>query len=297
VWLAPTVRKKARLERTLPMQVGPNATLSMTSQLLPRAFPRFRSTVTHYVAGRPNYAPSLIGVVKEHVHLSGRDRLLDLGCGPGWLGIAFAPFVGAVVAVDPEPTMLEAAHAAAAEAKVRIEFIEGSSYDLGSHLGMFQVVTIGRAFHWMDRADTLRRLDALIEPDGAVILFNDVRPDVPDNVWYKHYTELIEGYANVDVRIPPDRLKHEAILLESSFNQLERIGVIERRRVPIERLVDRALSMSTTSPEQLGSLSDRLARELLEQMTQFATAGTVVEVIESQALIARRGQTGEGFAL
>jgi SAM-dependent methyltransferase len=244
------------------------------------------------VAGRPNYARSLIWIVKEHLHLSRRHRLLDLGCGPGWLGVAFAPFVGTVVAVDPEPTMLEAARIAAAEAKVHIELIEGSSYDLGCHLGMFQVVTIGRAFHWMDRADTLRRLDELIEPDGAIILFNDVHPEVPDNIWYKQYTELIDGYAKIDARIPPDRLRHEAILLESPFNQLERIGVIERRLVPIERLVDRALSMSTSSPEQLGSLSDQLAGELLQQMTQFATAGSVVEVIESRALIARRGETG-----
>ena len=263
----------------------------MTSELLPRALPRFGSTVPHYVAGRPNYAPSLIRMVKEHLHLSSRHRLLDLGCGPGWLGIAFAPFVGPVVAVDPEPAMLEVARAAAAEAKVHIELVEGSSYDLGSHLGMFQVVTIGRAFHWMDRVDTLRRLEALIESNGALILFNDVRPEVPENVWYKHYTELINGYTKVNARILPDRLRHEAVLLESTFNQLERIGVIERRVVPIERLVDRALSMSTSSPEQLGSLSDRLAKELLKQMTQFATAGTVVEVIESQALIARRVET------
>ena len=125
----------------------------MTSELLPRAFPRFGSTVPHYVAGRPNYAPSLIRIVKEQLHLSGRHRLLDLGCGPGWLAVAFTPFVGTVVAMDPEPTMLAAAHAAAAEANVQIELIEGSSYDLGSHLGMFQVVTIGRAFHWMDRGE------------------------------------------------------------------------------------------------------------------------------------------------
>jgi hypothetical protein len=42
---------------------------------------------------------------------------------------------------------------------------------------------------------------------------------------------------------------------------------------------------------QLGSLKDRLAQELLEQMRQFATDGAVVEVIETQALIARRGGT------
>ena len=264
----------------------------MTSQPLTRPFPRFASTVPHYVAGRPNYAPSLIRMVKEHLHLSATDRLLDLGCGPGWLGIAFAPFVGTVVALDPEPAMLEAAKAAAAEAEVRIELIEGSSFDLGPHLGMFQVVTIGRAFHWMDRDDALRRLDGLIEPTGAVILFNDTRPEVPENAWYKRYIELVESYGSSDARIPPDRLRHEAILLKSPFNQLERIGVIERRVIPIERLVDRALSMSTSSPEALGSLSERLALELPKQMSQFAISGTVVEVIESQALIARRGETG-----
>ena len=70
-------------------------------------------------------------MVKEHLRLSDTDRLLDLGCGPGWLAMAFAPFVGTVVAVDPEPSMLEAARAAAAEIDVRIEFIEASSYDLG----------------------------------------------------------------------------------------------------------------------------------------------------------------------
>jgi hypothetical protein len=154
------------------------------------------------------------------------------------------------------------------------------------------VVTIGRAFHWMDRADTLRRLDALIEPDGALILFNDVRPDVPENIWYKQYTELVDSYASRDACIPLDRLRHEAVLLDSSFNRLVRIGVIERREVPVERLVDRALSMSTSSPEQLGPLSDRLAQELLTKMSQFATDGIVVEVVESQALIARRREAG-----
>jgi hypothetical protein len=155
---------------------------------------------------------------------------------------------------------------------------------------MFNVVTIGRAFHWMDRADALRRLDALVEPDGAVILFNDVRPDVPENIWCKQYTELVDSYANRDACISPERLRHEAVLLESSFNILVRIGLIERRPVPIERLVDRAFSMSTSSPEQLGPLSDRLAQELLTQMSKFAPNGIVVEVIESQALIARRGE-------
>ncbi|HTO60041.1 MAG TPA: class I SAM-dependent methyltransferase [Bradyrhizobium sp.] len=263
----------------------------MTSEPLSRAFPRFQSTVPHYLAGRPNYAPSLIRIVREHLHLTGSHRLLDLGCGPGWLGIAFAPFVGSVLAIDPEPAMLEAARAVAVEANVRIELMEGSSYDLDRRLGVFDVVTIGRAFHWMDRADTLRRLDAMVEPGGAVILFNDIRPDVPENRWNKHYNELVESYVDPKASIPLERIRHEAVLLDSCFNALVRIGVIERRQIPIERLVDRALSMSTSSPEQLGQLSERLARDLRTKMLQFAADGSVVDVIEWQALIAQRSDS------
>ncbi len=252
------------------------------------SLPRFKSTVPHYLAGRPNYAPALIRIVREQLHLADRHRLLDLGCGPGWLGVAFAPFVGSVIAVDPEPAMLEAACRIASEAGARIQFIEGSSYDLGSHLGMFDIAVIGRAFHWMDRADTLRRLDRLIEPGGAVVLFNDVRPDVPENAWYKCYSKLTDRYTNRDAAIPAQHLRHEAVLLNSSFNHLVRIGVVERRMVRTERLVDRALSMSTSSPEQLGQLSGRFAQDLLAEMARFATDGNIVEVIESQALIARR---------
>ena len=67
---------------------------------------RFRTAARHYLAGRPAYAPRLIRLVAELLRLSERDRLLDLGCGPGVLAGAFAPLVGEVVAIDPEPEML-----------------------------------------------------------------------------------------------------------------------------------------------------------------------------------------------
>ncbi|MGJ5180268.1 class I SAM-dependent methyltransferase [Bradyrhizobium oligotrophicum] len=260
----------------------------MTTEPVPPAFPRFQSTVPHYVAGRPNYAPALIRTVADHLHLSNDHRLMDLGCGPGWLGIAFAPFVGQVIGIDPEPAMLEVARTIAAASSVAIELVEGSSYSLGLHLGTFRAVTIGRAFHWMDRTDTLRKLDDLIEQDGAVILFNDVRPDVPQNAWYKSYTEVVDRFTNRSVGFAPERLRHETVLLASRFDQLTRLGVIEQKSVPVDRLIDRALSMSTSSPEQLGELSGQLAQQMTAEMLPFASNGNVVEVIESQALIARR---------
>ena len=255
---------------------------------------RFQSAAQHYLAGRPPYAERLIALVAERCRLRRADRLLDLGCGPGQLAVAFAPLVGTVVAIDPEPEMRRIAAESAAAADVTIEVVAGSSYDLGSHLGRFRLVTIGRAFHWMDRIDTLRQLAEIVEPDGAIALFGDDHPKLPDNRWRRDYQALVERYSEGDaVRAfvkSPDWIRHEAVLLDSPFATLERIGVIERRRTSIDRLIDRALSMSSSSPERLGPRAADLVGELRALLSGVAVDGLVTEVIESEALIARRAE-------
>jgi SAM-dependent methyltransferase len=255
---------------------------------------RFASTVEHYVAGRPPYAPALIARVVQLCGVSAAHRVLDLGCGPGLLAIAFARHAGSVLAVDPEPEMLRAACAGAAAAgfATRIEFVEASSNDIGAAFGTFRLAAIGRAFHWMDRAETLRRLDAAIEPDGAVVLFGDDHPDVPDNAWYAGYRALLDSYAPGDAarrgRRSPGYIASTAFLLDSAFHQLERVGVIERRRIPVEHLVDRALSMSSTSPARLGGRARELAASIRTLATRHAEGALITEVVESIALIAKR---------
>jgi len=253
---------------------------------------RFRTAAAHYQAGRPPYARRLIERVVERCRLGRGDRVLDLGCGPGPLAIAFASFVGQVVAVDPEPEMRRLAANAAAAAGIAIEIVAGSSYDLGPRFGRFRLVTIGRAFHWMDRVDTLRRLAEMVEPDGAVALFHDDHPKLPDNAWLGDFEAVINRYAEDDrVRArhrSDDWINHEAVLLDSPFPRLERIGVIERRRTSVENLIDRALSMSSTSPERLGPRADDFVREVRAALAAATADGLVIEVVESAALLAWR---------
>jgi hypothetical protein len=144
----------------------------------------------------------------------------------------------------------------------------------------------------MDRAETLRRLDALIEPDGAVVLFEADHPELPDNTWLVGHRELLERYSGDDparaVRRSADWVRHEAILLDSPFARLERVGIIERRRVPAGRLVDRASSQSSTSRARLGERADQLLVEIDAFLAGVAPAGLATEVVESTALVARR---------
>jgi SAM-dependent methyltransferase len=253
---------------------------------------RFRTAAEYYVRGRPFYAPLLFERVAALCGLDRTHKVLDLGCGPGPIALALAPFAGAVTGVDPEPAMLRLAADAAAHAGVLIDLVQGSSYDIGPQLGAFRLAAMGRAFHWMDRADTLRRLDGMIEPAGAVVLFDDEHPNLPDNAWLKDFKALIERYAEGDAdrvqRKSADWVPHEALLLASPFDQLERIAVIDRRRTPVARFVDRALSMSSTTRERLGARAGELAQEMRATMAKHASDGEVGEVVESSALIAHR---------
>ena len=253
---------------------------------------RFRSAAEHYRKGRPPYALALFDRVAERVDLTGDHAVLDLGCGPGQLALGFARYAGAVTAIDPEPEMLRIAAADAADAGHTIRFVEGSSYDIGPALGCLRLAAIGRAFHWMDRADTLDRLDGMTEAGGALALFADHHPEVPENAWHKAYNVVLDSYSAEDSarrqRKASDWPHHEAVLLDSRFSQLERIGVIERRQTPVAHIEDRMLSLSSVSRDKIGARAEAMIAELREALAPYVIDGEVAEVVESEALIAMR---------
>lgn len=252
---------------------------------------RFQSAATHYLAGRPPYPAALIARTVEMLRLGERDRIMDLGCGPAQLALAFAPFVGSVLALDPEPAMLALAREAAADVP-NVDVERGGSQDIGPHLGRFRAVVIGRAFHWMDRQETLRRFESLIEPGGAVVLFGDEHPKLPENAWLADYAELLERYSADDEDRQRRRssafVPHISVLLASGFSHLERVSVVSRHQLRMDRLVERALSRSSTSRARLGAQADAMIDELRTRAPAWSVNGVFPEVLISNALIARR---------
>ncbi len=254
---------------------------------------RFRSTVPFYVRYRTRYPEELLRDVARTVGLDRTSRVLDLGCGPGFLAIGFAPLAGEVLGVDPEPVMLEAAEAEAAAAGVRVSFIPGSSETLGPALGSFRLVTMGRSFHWMDRPRTLEALDALIEPAGAVALFSDHRPEAPENAWVQAWEWVRDAWSDERGSRRRRRMQggegdHEAVLRDSAFSTIRRLTHRSTRQTTLEDLVGRTLSMSGTSPERVGDRRPELEAEIRRELGPFAPGGVLTEVIEAEALIATR---------
>jgi ubiquinone/menaquinone biosynthesis C-methylase UbiE len=253
---------------------------------------RFQSAAAFY-HHRLFYPERLIRRVIGLTGLVPGDAVLDLGTGPGLLAVSFAQAGMAVTAADPEPVMLEAVRAAAQAANVRLSLWQGDSYELTPQMGPYRMVTIGRAFHWMDRAATLAMLDRIVAPGGAVVFFHDAHPDVAENRWFRSLREVSDRYskdaaAHAAGRKAGAHRRYEPYLFESAFTQLDGLSVTSRAEITLDEIVGRAYSMSACAPDRLGDRQAGFESDLRAALTPLARKSKFIEIAEMVALVARR---------
>lgn len=254
---------------------------------------RFSSTIPFYAAGRPTYDPRLLERLVRETGVGKNSRVLDLGCGPGSLALPLSRYCGTMIAVDPDRAMIEAGRTAAEAQGLSIDWRVGSSFALGDDLAPLQLVTIGRAFHWMDRDETLKRLDRLIAPSGAVALVNTELHSLGANRWHADFEELRKAHGRFDafyrLRKSEAWESHPSVLLRSAFADVVRISTFEVRITDIEEIVARAFSFSANSRSVLGEeASAAYERDVRARMTALEPSGEFPEIVETVAIIARR---------
>jgi SAM-dependent methyltransferase len=150
---------------------------------------RFATTAALYEQFRPPYSPEFFRAIVERLRLGKQHALIDLGTGPGLIALGFAPYVGRIVGVDPEPAMLEVAGRAAARAGHDLTLIESTAEALPREVGSFDVVTIGRALHWMDRDLVGSLLERLVAPGGVVLVCSARSASDGRNRWLEAYND------------------------------------------------------------------------------------------------------------
>jgi SAM-dependent methyltransferase len=245
---------------------------------------RFASTAQFYRRYREPYAAEFFRAVAARLRLTGQERLVDAGCGPAPLAIGFAPFVGSSVGVDPEPKMIADAKVAAGEAGVRIELLLGRIEDAGESLGSVDLVTIGRALHWLPREGTLAVLDRVLARNGRIAVCWSVTSEASINRWAGTLDRIQRPWSS-DPHGRRYRIRPDAWFDGSRFRKAGEIAVAQRRVVKIEDLIGRALSRSTTSPAVLGSRRPGFERALREGLKEFAIGGVLREEIVTRAII------------
>jgi SAM-dependent methyltransferase len=253
---------------------------------------RFASTVSLYEELRPPYPPAFFAAVAKNLKLSKQHALIDLGTGPGLLALGFAAYVGRITGVDPEPKMLAAARAAAARQGHDITLIESSAEELAD-IGRFDLVTIGRALHWIDEAALGPLFQRLVAVDGVVAVCASFPAQDGRNAWLEAYAAARRAWS--DQRLWLESRKAErahrgfATVLEGTgFHAAETIRIETTHEVSVERLARRMLTFSPSSPDAVGDKVDAMLADVETRLAPFALDGMVTEVVTTTAQLARR---------
>jgi SAM-dependent methyltransferase len=254
---------------------------------------RFASTALFYEELRPPYPPEFFREVARQLKLSRHHALIDLGTGPGLLALGFAPYVGRITGVDPEPEMLAAANEAAARARADLKLIEGKAETLPEEIGAFDIVTIGRALHWMEREPTLARLERLVARDGVIAVCASVSAPDGRNAWLDDYDAARRAWSPATLWAESGSAERThrdlaAFFRGSGLRVADLIRVDTTHEVSVHDLARRVLTFSSSSPEALGDKVEAMLAEVKARLVPFSRNGIVTETLVSVAQIVRR---------
>ncbi len=254
---------------------------------------RFATTVALYEEFRPPYPAEFFRSVAHKLSLGKQHALIDLGTGPGLLALGFARYVGRIVGVDPEPAMIAAARKAAARASQAFPLIEGKAEELPEGIGSFDVVTIGRALHWMDRDATLPVLERLVAPDGVILVCASFSAVDGSNPWLGEYNEARRFWSEPSLWSESgsgERTHRDlaGFFRGSRFHLADLIRVETSHAIDVRDLARRVLTFSPSSPDALGDRMDAMLRDVEARLLPFSHQGAVTEVVTAMAQVVRR---------
>lgn len=246
---------------------------------------QFSGTARFYRRGRPPYSAQLGDVLAHELGLDGTGHLLDVGTGPGTVGVQLAPLFDHVTLLEPDAEMLaEAQKNAGTQRLTAVDFVRATAEDLpGLGLPPLRVVTFGQSFHRTDRVVVAEAVYDALEPGGSMVLIvHDAtrpappRPSDAPPIPHDDVEELIRTYLGSERRSGA-RLassygveRFEETLARTRFGRPRVAYAPGRPNIvrDIDGVIAGYLSMSFAAPHLFGSrLEDFIAelRSLLEQ--------------------------------
>lgn len=240
----------------------------------------YRGTAPFYDRYRPPYPKELFDDLLGRV--AGRGRLLDLACGTGQMGIPLAAYFGSVVAVDQEPETVAFGRSKASALGIdNVEWIAGSAETVELD-GQFDLITVGTAFHRLERRVVAERMMSWLVKGGAVAVTWSNMPWEGQLDWQKVLLDLFidwVGRMGVAERVPAgfeqtmELDPHEKVLRRAGFDYLGRFEFTATNMWTVEELAGFIYSTSLLNRHVLGDRAGELARDLAERLLALEPSG------------------------
>ena len=245
---------------------------------------RFASTVAYYESARPPYGAPFFETVARELGLDRSQRLLDVGAGPGILAIGFAPYCR-----EARRRRSGAGHGRGCprsrQARRRVSHVRR-----GPVRERRREARRIRYCHHRPR-DPLARTGARASGArprscpwrGRVLVCGATSVKDGRNPWLKTFNAVRDRWRGDR----PTR-DHCGFFADGQFKRTGTIRVEGTYAVPVERLVERVLSMSTSSSDRIGDEVPVMKSAMREALAPFAAEGMIEDIVEARAEVFER---------
>lgn len=258
----------------------------------------FTGTATFYRQYRPGIPAEVADVLDAAAPDHRPRRLLDVGTGTGLVAEALIGRFDDIIAIDNDPGMLATAEQALRPALphgTELLLQESTAEEFSPPSGwLADLVTICRAFHWLDQAAVLARLDTQVVPDGAVAIFADTSLWTADIDWAHAVRTVVQEFLGEQRRAGTtgtfnhhDR-PYSEIMAESPFDQVEEVRVPIHRTWSADAVMGYLYSTSFAAPALFGDRLDEFDAAARAVLAKHSTEDRFVEDNEFLIRIGRR---------
>ncbi|TPW14256.1 MAG: methylase [Halothiobacillaceae bacterium] len=200
---------------------------------------RFSSRVSDYAKYRPGYPLALLTHLAKECGLTPEAVIADIGSGTGLLSQYLLNNGNAVIGVEPNPAMREAAELFLVE-QVHFRSLDGSAEATGLMSHTVDFIVAAQAFHWFDRAKTRQEWLRILKPGGWVVLiWNDRQVD--STPFLAAYEAILQEFGTDYNEINHKNVQNEPLLRAFFGADFQCAHFENGQRFDLDGLIGRAL--------------------------------------------------------
>ena len=258
--------------RPKPAFLGPQQASAFQNEAVARAY-QFR----------PPYPDATFDIL-VNLAIDAPKRVLDIGCGTGFVARELADRVTHVDAIDISPAMIEQGKRLPQGDAPSLTWIVGA-VETAPLNPPYSLITAGDSLHWMDWATVMSRLATTLTPDGSLAILGVGQLPTP---WDDQLVPIIQRYSTVSGYHPYDlvtELETRDLFRTSGRQTTEPVPFVQSLDEYVESFHGRASFVRERMGNAAAAAFDTAVRALVSQYcVGSVTLQLVTEVVWGKPL-------------